>query len=164
MLREDPNRYVASGNYSVIGGGQYNIASGGDATVGGGTNNQAASGSATVAGGNNNQVFGFGGTASGGVNNEVRNNDATVSGGYSNWAIGDYSAIPGGWFMRISGHDDFGFLSGNDGAGHYMSISANNTSVFGNTNLWLANNNNTASALYFYAPYNTAGTVFPEHG
>ncbi len=42
-----------------------------------------------------------------------------------------------------------------------MSISANNTSVFANTNLWLANNDNTASALYFYAPYNTAG-AFPS--
>jgi len=160
MVRDDES-YVASGNYSVIGGGEYNIASSDNATVGGGTNNQATNGSATVAGGNNNEVFGFGGTSGGGVNNEVGDNDATVSGGYSNWAIGDYSAIPGGWSMRIAGHDDFGFLSGNDGAGHYMSISANNTSVFGNTDLWLANNDNTARALYFYAPYNTQG-AFPN--
>jgi hypothetical protein len=62
---------VASGDYSVIGGGQNNTASGDYATVGGGGKN----------------------TASG--------NYATVGGGWFNTASGDYSAIPGGYNLRV---------------------------------------------------------------
>jgi hypothetical protein len=62
---------VASGNYSVIGGGRENTASGVAATVGGGRGN----------------------TASGAY--------ATVGGGRNNTASGQYSAIPGGYNLRV---------------------------------------------------------------
>ena len=62
---------VASGDYSVIGGGRNNTASSTYATVGGGQEN----------------------TASGLI--------ATVGGGFQNTASGDYSAIPGGSYLRV---------------------------------------------------------------
>lgn len=42
-----------------------------------------------------------------------------------------------------------------------MTISTSDVAVFGNTDLWLANNNNGASQLRFYEAYNTSG-AFPN--
>ncbi|MBK8909758.1 MAG: hypothetical protein IPM61_00355 [Chlorobi bacterium] len=42
-----------------------------------------------------------------------------------------------------------------------MTITDANVAVFGNTNLWLANNNNAPSELRFFEAYNTAG-AFPS--
>ena len=71
---------VASGNYSVIGGGQYNTASAQYATVGGGSGNTASGYYATVGGGQEN-------TANGSY--------SVVPGGYSNTANGDYNLVFG---------------------------------------------------------------------
>ena len=140
------NSEVASNSYSTIGGGQSNTASGNSSTVAGGDGNVASNLYATVGGG---------------ATNTASNTNATVSGGLQNTASGGYPAIPGGENLTLSGHDDFGFLSDNSDAGRPMSIAADNTSVFGNTDLWLANNDNTARSLYFYAPWNTTG-AFPS--
>jgi hypothetical protein len=71
---------VASGNYSVVGGGQYNSASGVSATVPGGWTNAASGANSTVSGGSMN-------TASGSA--------AAVPGGYNNTALGQYSLAAG---------------------------------------------------------------------
>jgi hypothetical protein len=42
-----------------------------------------------------------------------------------------------------------------------MTISAANTAVFGNVDLWLANNDNSPRSLRFYEQYNAAGN-FPN--
>lgn len=72
---------VASGNYSVISGGNNNTASGLRAFIGGGTQNNAWAQDCVVAGGNTNYAQG---------------SYATVSGGQGNWAIAQYSVVIGG--------------------------------------------------------------------
>ena len=53
----------------------------------------------------------------------------------------------------------FGFLGGNSGLND-MEISAPNIALFGNTDLWLANNDNAPSELRFYEANTTTG-LFP---
>ena len=137
------------------------VASGTHATVSGGFGNTASAIEATVSGGYSNTASGIVATVSGGYTNTASGVEATVSGGYTNTASGDYSAIPGGENLTLSGHDDFGFLGLNDGTGNAMSIAANNVSVFGNTDLWLANNDGTQRAIKFFDQYSTAG-AFPN--
>ena len=72
---------VASGNYSVIGGGLDNTASGVGATVGGGGGNTASDTSATVGGGEQNTARGYAATVGGGGFNTASSNYATVGGG-----------------------------------------------------------------------------------
>jgi hypothetical protein len=88
---------VASGTYSVIGGGSFNTASDVAATVGGGWGNTASGNRATVGGGNSN-------TASGEC--------ATVGGGYQNTASGLYSVVPGGFSNTANA--DFNLVFGQD--------------------------------------------------
>lgn len=162
QMSRNTNAQVASGTYATISGGVANKASSGFATVGGGYGNTASGSSATIGGGESNTASGsFDATVSGGNSNTASGSSATVGGGVGNTASGNYSAIPGGEGMTLSGFDDFGFLSRNNFGGNSMTIAVNNTAVFGNTDLWLANNKNVASSLYFYAPYNTAGS-FPN--
>jgi hypothetical protein len=170
---------VASGNYSVIGGGQDNTASGQYATVGGGWQNTATSWAATVSGGQFNTASGYSATVGGGwVNtasglastvgggstntanreyatvgggggNTASGSAATVSGGWANTASGDYSAIPGGSSLRV-GARSFGF-SGQTSTTQ-TDLSANsNIAAFVDVDLWLYSRDRTqASQLRFY--------------
>jgi hypothetical protein len=88
---------VASGNYSVIGGGRGNTASSWYATVGGGLENTASGGAATVGGGSTNTASGSYATVGGGWENTASNDYATVGGGYLNAAIGIDATVGGGW-------------------------------------------------------------------
>ena len=127
------NAEVASAEAATIGGGIRNTASGINATVGGGSTNTAS------------------GTSS------------TVGGGGSNTIAGHYSAIPGGHGLTLDTNaaGSFGFLGGNITGAQGMSINAPDVAVFGNVDMWLANNNNSASELRFYEPNPTAGS-FPN--
>ena len=87
---------VASGNYSVIGGGQNNTASGDYATVGGGYDNTASGGAATVGGGPNNTASGDYATVSGGYFNTASGLLATVGGGLQNTASAGGATVGGG--------------------------------------------------------------------
>jgi hypothetical protein len=155
---------VASGDYSVIGGGQNNTASSGYATVGGGRSNTAnnayatvgggyinAANSpfATVGGGQGNTASGNFATVGGGIANTASGNFATVGGGYSNTASGDYSAVPGGAFLQV-GTRSFGF-SGQTSATQ-TNLSANsNIAAFVDVDMWLYSRDFTnASQLRFY--------------
>ena len=71
---------VASGNYSMLGGGQFNSAGGVSSTVGGGWSNSAPAANATVSGGSLNAASG---------------SYSTVPGGYSNTALGQYAFAAG---------------------------------------------------------------------
>ena len=171
---------VASGSHSVIGGGGSNKASGLYATVGGGEGNQATAQSTTVGGGAQNAATGLhatvgGGfinaaigesaTVSGGVYNAVVGVSSTIGGGEDNVVLGGYSAIPGGFGLRLdaSAVGSFGFLGYVGSATVTMGISAPQVAVFGNTDLWLANNDNAASQIRFYESYNASVTdVFPN--
>ena len=137
----------ANGDNTSIGGGDFNSASGIGSTIGGGFQNTASGNDATIAGGNSNNASG---------------NIATVAGGLENSASGDYSAIAGGRGLTLDAGatHSFGFLADNFGFNN-MTISEPNVAVFGNSNLWLANNNNTASQLRFYEASGSTGS-FPD--
>ena len=103
---------VASGEFSVIGGGQSNEASGQDSFVGGGQRNVASFVFSTVGGGLSNTASGqipFIGSATvgGGQGNTASGDVSTVSGGGLNTASGQCSTIPGGCFNTASGINSF---------------------------------------------------------
>jgi|GEM_PF-1627520 len=170
---------VASGNYSVIGGGQNNTASGswatvgggygslasGDAatvgggygntaslkyaTVGGGESNTASGGAATVGGGSGNTASGDAATVGGGEGNTASGRSATAGGGSGNTASGDYSAIPGGYNLRV-GNRSFGF-SGQTSTTQTDLSTNSNIAAFVDVDLWLYSRDRTqASQLRFY--------------
>jgi hypothetical protein len=94
---------VASGSYSVIGGGQSNTASGQYATVGGGGQNTASGQYATVGGGNANTASGQYATVGGGGQNRATGSYATVGGGWSDTASNSYATVGGGGQNRAAG-------------------------------------------------------------
>ena len=152
----------ASDSGSTIGGGVGNTASLQYGTVGGGISNSAASRQATVGGGKDNTASHFSTTVAGGSGNTASSFSATVGGGSNNTAAGNYSAIPGGFGLTLDAAADgsFGFLGGNSGSNN-MTISTSDIAIFGNTDLWLANNNNGASQMRFYEANGTTGTFPP---
>jgi hypothetical protein len=87
---------VASGPYSVIGGGRQNTASGQYATVGGGRENTASAQYATVGGGQENTANGQHATVGGGQENTANGQHATVGGGQENTASSGYATVGGG--------------------------------------------------------------------
>lgn len=154
---------------STVAGGQNNDIIGAtsvNSTIGGGLDNSTSSATATIAGGVNNDIStnaGIG-TIGGGLNNQITNGAAisTIAGGLANIIGGTGSAIPGGRGLTLNGSGSLGFLGGNTGSND-MSATANNTTLLGNTDLWLANNDNTARELRLYEPNATAG-AFPPAG
>jgi len=93
---------VASGDYSVIGGGLRNTASGYIATVGGGDQNTASGQYATVGGGWLNTASALVATVGGGLQNTASASLATVGGGLQNTASGQYATVGGGWLNIAS--------------------------------------------------------------
>jgi hypothetical protein len=140
---------IASGQYATVGGGQNNTASGYIAAVGGGYQNIANRDYATVVGGRNNTASGSGATVVGGEGNTASGSGATVGGGEGNTASGDFSAIPGGFYLRV-GDRSFGF-SGQTSTTQ-TDLSANsNIAAFVDVDLWLYSRDRTqASQLRFY--------------
>ena len=139
---------VASGNFSVIGGGSENISSGEASTVAGGNIN-TSSGSvsaigggdrnissgiiSTVSGGSENVSSGDGSTISGGQNNNASQSFGTVGGGQGNNASGIVSTISGGTnnnalgsFTTIGGGRTNTILAGTSGFDSTISGGANN--------------------------------------
>ena len=93
---------VASGDYSVIGGGGGNTASGRNATVGGGGWNTASGDFATVGGGTINTASRKYATVGGGHHNTASGDFATVGGGGQNHASGSDATVGGGWGNNAS--------------------------------------------------------------
>lgn len=179
----EDNAIYDSARYSTIGGGGSNRIRYGTnyATVGGGYRNyiDAAADYSTIGGGQTNEVGDYathssigGGrtnvigdsadyaTIGGGRSNSIgsQSDYSTIGGGRSNVIDGQYSVIPGGKSMTLNADRSFGFLA-NDGSGN-MTISESDVAVFGNANLWLANNTGTASQIRFYEPNSVTGN-FP---
>ena len=155
---------VAEGEYSVVVGGNENYAYGWKNFIGGGDENVTDSAYAVVAGGNENYAVEVGAFVGGGEHNFNEGEDATISGGFlneaygifstvaggvANIAVGEMTAIPGGAGLILEGNRSFGFLGGNT-SDNDMLIADSNVAVFGNVDLWLANNDTTASQLRFY--------------
>lgn len=148
---------TVDGSYSTIPGGFENSSavSCTASVIGGGYQNTISSGEYQVISGGRSNLILAGSTA-----------HNVIAGGYNNVITGGgtgYSAIWGGSSLTLSNaNGTAGFLSGiASGGGSAMTITASNTIVFGNNNIWLANNNNTASQLHFFEPYNTTG-AFPN--
>jgi len=114
---------VASGDYSVIGGGVYNTASGLAATVGGGGLNTASGWVATVGGGSGNTASSFVATVGGGLQNTASGDGATIAGGSQNTASGDVATVSGGLSNTASGdYATVGGGSGNTASGRYATV------------------------------------------
>ena len=137
---------VASGDYSVIGGGRDNTASGWWATVGGGWSNTASSYSATVGGGRFNTASDWDATVGGGRGNTANGDGATVGGGGSNTASGIVATVGGGNYNTASG------LYATVGGGSFNTASGDRATVGGG-------NNNTASGDYSVVPGGNRNTA-----
>ncbi len=121
-----------------------------------GAANVASGISSVITGGQNNTNSGNYSVLSGGNSNSISDADSVISGGSGNSITDQYCAIPGGLNLTLGNSHIFGF-----NAGTSMTISTSAVSVFANTDLWLANNDNSARALKFWAPWNTSG-AFPS--
>ncbi|MCB0713866.1 MAG: hypothetical protein KDD67_16175 [Ignavibacteriae bacterium] len=154
----------ASGALAAVAGGEDNGASGDNAFVGGGYSNRASNLASVTAGGGENVASGEYAAVLGGEINIASGTHSFVGGGRLNTAAGDYSAISGGYGLTLDAATDgsFGFLGGNSGA-NGMTISTPDIAVFGNVDMWLANNNGTGSQLRFFEPDATPGSgAFPN--
>ena len=137
----EDNNVATSGRYVVIAGGQDNNIEQGTthATIAGGRNNtiQSSTEYSTISGGNSNRI-GSGYDAN------------VISGGSFNIIdSADYTAIAGGRGLTLYGSNSFGFLA-NPVGNNNMVVSDSNVVVLGNTDLWLANNDNEQSKLKFF--------------
>jgi hypothetical protein len=171
---------VASGDYSVIVGGEDNTASGGSSFVGGGLQNTASGdggfvgsgiqntasgpasfvgsggfntasgGSSFVGGGESNTASAYGSFVGGGYSNIASGSSSFVGGGQGNTASGDYSAIPGGYNLRV-GDRSFGF-SGQTSATQTNLSASSNIAAFVDVDMWLYNVRDQASQLRLYEP------------
>lgn len=137
----------ASGTRSTIGGGETNTASTTNATVGGGRFNTASGSTSTVGGGNLNTASGSSATVAGGNTNTASGSNSFVAGGSSNTALGDHSAIAGGRNLTL-GTNSFGYNADNLGVVNVSGQS--NIAYFGNVDLLIGNDDNTAQQLRFY--------------
>jgi hypothetical protein len=94
------NRNVASGDWSVVGGGRQNVASGIGSFVGGGRVNTASGEGSVVCGGGlfgtANTASGSGGFVGGGYQNVSTGFAASVLGGNNNTANGNFNNVLGG--------------------------------------------------------------------
>ncbi|MCB9216837.1 MAG: hypothetical protein H6616_13250 [Ignavibacteria bacterium] len=158
---------ILTSNATISGGSDHMISTGaGHGVIGGGTANSIGAGSwqTTIAGGGGNAIgaSSWVATIAGGSGGQIGDNSAgsTIGGGSQNAITGRLSVIPGGRELTLNGNSSFGFL-GNESGNFDMTVAANEVAVFGNTDLWLANNNNGASQLRFYEANNTTG-AFPN--
>jgi hypothetical protein len=104
---------VASGLFSVIGGGAENTASGDYSSVGGGSKNTASGDYSAVGGGDSNTATGDYSAVGGGLNNIASGDYSFVGGGSNNTASGHYSFVGGG--DRNIASADFSIVPGGQG-------------------------------------------------
>ncbi|MCB0712091.1 MAG: hypothetical protein KDD67_07150 [Ignavibacteriae bacterium] len=128
-------RTALSESYVTVGGGREHVIG-----PGAGTSNVIY---ATVGGGSKQKIGGNGA-------------NSTVGGGGSNQVERSNSVVPGGRSLTLNGGESFGFLAN----GGSMNIAESDVAVFGNANLWLANNNSRPSRLCLFEAYDTTG-AFP---
>jgi len=141
---------VASGDYSVIGGGRNNTASSTYATVGGGVNNTASGNRATVGGGRSNTASGDDATVGGGFLNTASGDLATVGGGRSNTASGNLVTVGGGeGNTASSGYATVGGGGGNTASGFAATVGGGGGNTASGDDATVGGGyQNTASAQY----------------
>ena len=141
---------VASGQYSLIGGGQENTAAGTSAVVGGGKNNTTSDDYAVVSGGRNNTASVGDATVGGGADNLASGYGSVIAGGWDNISAGDASAISGGW--------------NNSAPGYYSSVPGGRGNIASGFYSWAGGYNSVSSADGAFtwsdsAGYDTQNTV-----
>lgn len=143
------NSQTASGNYSLIGGGQNNTASGNYSLVLGGLGNTASGQYSLVAGGNGNTASGQGAAILGGNSNTNAGPNAAIGGGANNSiaAAGSGGFIGGGTNNQLSGANAFvGGGQDNNASGVYSVIGGGASNVASDTGAVVGGgSNNTAS-------------------
>jgi hypothetical protein len=140
---------VASGNYSVVSGGESNIASGAWSVIAGGSNNTASAEGATVGGGGYNEASGFYSVIAGGGGNDpgdvntASGNYSFIGGGYANIASSTTTVVCGGSSNTASG--DTSFVGGG-----YSNTSSGDWSVIAGGEINTANsfNSSVGGGLY----------------
>ena len=156
------------GNRSFIGAGQFNFI---DSTlfgsIVGGSRNRIGRGSIVsfIGGGENHLIdSSYGSIILGGQGNLVDNSlyGAVLSG--LNHSVMDNawrSVVIGGDGLSLTGINQVGYLGTTIGnLPRPMTLNQSNVALFGNVDLWLANNDNRPSEMRFYEAYNTTG-AFP---
>ncbi len=103
---------TASGNYSNVIGGQNNTASGDYSSIIGGKSNIATQQYAIVTGGQSNSAIANYATVLGGQNNQAQAIYATIGGGINNQVQTPYSNINGGKDNRITGTLGYATIGG----------------------------------------------------
>ncbi len=157
QMQRTTQAQVASGDNSVISGGNANDARGEFSVVGGGNSNRNDGPASVIAGGNGNFI-GFdaenagilGGNANRVGGNEAGSNNSAVVGGSNNEVYGNNSTILGGRGLTLNGSGNVGFLGNNTTGANDMVVTASNTAAFANVDLWIVNNDNTAHTLRIY--------------
>lgn len=163
---------AVSGNNTFVGAGYNNAVSSDQVAVFGGMNNTASGNQSTLLGGRQNQISGSQGTIMGGQanraaggsrvtigggrENQSSSNYATLNGGYNNTISAQYGTIMGGQNATYSGQDGLLF----NGSSRAFSVSTTGIFAINNTDIWIANNNGTPTAVRFYEAQSGTG-AFP---
>ncbi|MCO6465822.1 MAG: hypothetical protein J5I53_04320 [Bradyrhizobiaceae bacterium] len=123
----DNSSQTASGDYSLIAGGEDNTASGNYSLVLGGQDNTASGNYGVVAGGHDNVASGIGGAVLSGINNTAAGDYSSIGSGDNNavTSTGTYGVIGGGEDNTVSG------LGGFVGSGNHNTASGIYTVVGG---------------------------------
>lgn len=152
-----------SGGLSCVSGGLFNNISGSFSNIGGGVSNIIPGEQSAISGGNGNQISGLQSFIGGGGGNQISGTQSTIGGGLLNIIASNLSVIPGGKGLTFgaSANGSLGFLSGGPIAFNNMVINDSNVVVLGNTDLWLTNNDTSASEIRFYEVNSTMGDFPP---
>jgi hypothetical protein len=164
----------AMGQYSIAGGGYgntaigaYSIASGIYNTASnesniaiGGSNNYSAGQYSAVIGGSYNYVTSPFGLAMSTYNANLTGSRSIILGGKNHSISSSDGIILGGSGLTLTGtaENSIGTLGNNNSNTRNMTISAANTMVLGNMDIWLASNDGTARGMYFYEPGSNSGS------
>lgn len=156
---------VASGVFSVIGGGARNTASSDYSVVNGGYTNSTSNTHTVIGGGLLNTLSGDAvyGVIAGGYNNMADRSSTAVGGGESNKALSAYATVPGGYQNVASGNASFAVGSSNIASGNNSSAigAGNNTNRKVNTHI--IGSNITASDIN-YTYVNNISSQDAVHG
>ena len=138
---------VASGDYSILLGGQYNTAAGSYSSNKGGQSNSTSGSYSSIGGGAAGLASGSYSAINGGQTNNSTGNWSSIGGGLGNTASSTYSTVVGGNNNTSSGSYDVsgGYNNNTSGVGAFAfggnNIASSNYSV-------ALNNSNTASGAY----------------
>jgi len=160
-VRNNANQ-VASGNLSIIVGGDYNRASSTGSICVGGQFNISSSTYTTVVGGTSNNCSGSVSFIGGGASNVASSSHCTVSGGEANQATGAFSWIPGGRSANtrslIGGYAWSGAVRASNGDNQCLGFTAQRTTTDATPTILTADRATPLATNCFALPNNSCWT------